>query len=555
MSAERTGLVLVSDLNLTNFSNILQSHAGDLFDVRVAPLDNVIPVLLELAADDGSAFVWTQPDKVAPDLRNARAYAHPDVSRIMADVDRFAAVIATAATRLRTVHVPLWQIDPNETYGPREMHPDEGVHGLVLRMNARLSEQLGKVGNVHLMNSARWLHNAGSNAWSKRMWYLTKTPFSNEVFVAAAKDLAAYAGHAAGRSIKLIVLDLDDTLWGGVVGDDGWQALRLGGHDAIGESFADFQRSLKALKERGILLAIASKNEEGTALEAIDKHPEMILRKDDFVAMRIDWNDKASNIADMVRGLNLGLQSVLFIDDNPVERSRVKEFLPEVLVPDWPANKLLYDEKLRSLPVFNLDAISEEDRARTRMYQEEVGRESSKQSFGEVEAWLRSLGTIVTAAPVDDADFQRVHQLFGKTNQFNLTTRRPGEKELREWMAGPHYQLWSFRVSDRFGDAGLTGVLGIDLSPTNKALISDLILSCRVMGRKVEETLLHVAHTIAAKANKEILQAHYIPTPKNKPCLSFLLKSGFSISEDEHTFTWSVDKPYACPETLELVVK
>jgi len=242
------------------------------------------------------------------------------------------------------------------------------------------------------------------------------------------------------------VLDLDDTLWGGVVGDDGWQNLHLGGHDPIGESFVDFQRTLKALKDRGILLAIASKNEESVALEAMEKHPEMILRRSDMVAIRIDWNDKASNIQSIIQELNLGARSVMFIDDNPVERSRVKEFLPEVFVPDWPENKLLYTEKLRSLPVFNLDAISEEDLSRTQMYQQEVVRERSKAAFGEVETWLRSLETTVTAARVAEGDFARVHQLFGKTNQFNLSTWRPSEKELRERMQQPTFQLWSFRV-------------------------------------------------------------------------------------------------------------
>jgi FkbH-like protein len=317
----------------------------------------------------------------------------------------------------------------------------------------------------------------------------------------------------------------------------------------------DFQRTLKALKDRGILLAIASKNEESVALEAMEKHPEMILRRTDMVAIRIDWNDKASNIQSIIQELNLGARSVMFIDDNPVERSRVKEFLPEVFVPDWPENKLLYTEKLRSLPVFNLDAVSAEDLARTQMYQEEVVRERSKAAFGEVEAWLRSLETTVTAARVDEGDFARVHQLFGKTNQFNLSTWRPSEKELRERMQQPSYQLWSFRVNDRFGDAGLTGVVGLDLSDPQSAVISDLILSCRVMGRQVEETLLHVAFVMAELADKVRIEAHFKPTAKNKPCLDFMLRSGFDSSGEGPTFTWSMDRPYPCPTSLKLLMK
>ncbi len=550
-----TGLVLVSDLNLTNFANILKSQAGPLLNVRVAALDNVVPVLHGLTATDGSAVVWTQPGKVAAGFQRARQFAPVAIDEILSDVDHFAQAIRAAASVLKAVYVPLWQINPAESYGLQEMRHNTGVHGLLLQMNARLSERLADLSNVHLMNSTRWMQGVGTGAWSQRMWYLTKTPFSNEVFLAAAKDLIAHMERSQGLAIKLIVLDLDDTLWGGVVGDDGWQNLHLGGHDPIGESFVDFQRTLKALKDRGILLAIASKNEESVALEAMEKHPEMILRRTDMVAIRIDWNDKASNIQSIIQELNLGARSVMFIDDNPVERSRVKEFLPEVFVPDWPENKLLYTEKLRSLPVFNLDAISAEDLARTQMYQEEVVRERSKAAFGEVEAWLRSLETTVTAARVDEGDFARVHQLFGKTNQFNLSTWRPSEKELRERMQQPSYQLWSFRVNDRFGDAGLTGVVGLDLSDPQSAVISDLILSCRVMGRQVEETLLHVAFVMAELADKVRIEAHFKPTAKNKPCLDFMLRSGFDSSGEGPTFTWSMDRPYPCPTSLKLLMK
>jgi FkbH-like protein len=550
-----TGVVLVSDLNLTNFANILKSQAGPLLNVRVAALDNVVPVLHGLTATDGSAVVWTQPGKVAAGFQRARQFAPVAIDEILSDVDHFAQAIRTAASVLKSVYVPLWQINPAESYGLQEMRHNTGVHGLLLQMNARLSERLADLSNVHLMNSTRWMQGVGTGAWSQRMWYLTKTPFSNEVFLAAAKDLIAHMERSQGLAIKLIVLDLDDTLWGGVVGDDGWQNLHLGGHDPIGESFVDFQRTLKALKDRGILLAIASKNEESVALEAMEKHPEMILRRTDMVAIRIDWNDKASNIQSIIQELNLGARSVMFIDDNPVERSRVKEFLPEVFVPDWPENKLLYTEKLRSLPVFNLDAISAEDLARTQMYQEEVVRERSKAAFGEVEAWLRSLETTVTAARVDEGDFARVHQLFGKTNQFNLSTWRPSEKELCERMQQPSYQLWSFRVNDRFGDAGLTGVVGLDLSDPQSAVISDLILSCRVMGRQVEETLLHVAFVMAELADKVRIEAHFKPTAKNKPCLDFMLRSGFDSSGEGPTFTWSMDRPYPCPTSLKLLMK
>lgn len=552
MGDVRTELLLVSDFNLANFAGILRSRESLPWTPRLAPLNQVVSALSAPTSSDASALVWTRPERISAEFQRALQYVPADVERSLAEVDGFADVLLNAARHHRQSFVPTWQIPLAYRSGVSEMRYGQGLHGLLAQMNMRLAQRVADAPNIHLMHTARWLQQAGDGAWSDRLWYMTKTPFSNAVFQAAAADLQAMADQLSGRSVKLIVLDLDDTLWGGIVGDDGWENLHLGGHDATGESFTDFQRTLKGLKERGILLAIASKNDEAVALEAIDKHPEMVLRRDDFVAMRIDWNDKASNIADMVRSLNIGLQSVLFIDDNPVERSRVREFLPEVHVPEWPANKLLYDSALRSLPLFNLDTLSAEDTQRTKLYQDEAERERTRAGHTDVEDWLRSLETEVVVAPLNDADFTRVHQLFGKTNQFNLTTYRWTEHELRERMADPLRPIWSFRVRDKFGDAGLTGILGLYLKDPSTAVISDLVLSCRVMGRKVEETLLHVATEQARNAGKIVVRANFIPTPKNKPCLEFLQRSGFD--QAGASFTWHTDRRYERPSTLALTL-
>ena len=553
MVSQPIELLLVSDHNLTNFASVINGVSGGRFMVRMAPLDQVIQVLHQAHPPARQAFVWTLPERISSNFQQARAYRKVDPGSVLDEVDLFAEAIRNGATTLHTVYVPLWQIDPTERYGDDEMRADQGVHALLMQMNLRLCERLSDLSNVHLMNGQRWTHKAGTNAWSQRLWFMTKTPFSNEVYHAAAQDLQAHTEAALGMRVKLIVLDLDDTLWGGIVGDDGWQNLRLGGHDPQGESFVTLQRTLLALKDRGIMLAIASKNDHGVALEAINNHPEMVLREQDFVAMRINWKDKASNIADMVHELNLGLSSVLFLDDNPVERARVKEFLPEVKVPDWPANKLLYDQFLRALPGLDPGASSAEDALRTQLYADERARERSKASIADVDSWLRSLEMRVEAGPVSESDHARVHQLFGKTNQFNLTTRRLSDAELRALRAHPDHVIWSFRVSDRFGDAGLTGVLGMDLSHPHKAVISDLILSCRVMGRQVEETMLHVAHRIAKDAGRSLLEVGYVATPKNRPILEFLERSRLERSGHQ-VFTWLVEKDMPCPDTLQLMV-
>jgi FkbH-like protein len=544
-------VLLIADHHTANLASILRKEAEGLFTVSTAPLDQVQRTLHEAPSADRIALVWTRPERVSQAFQQVHALGNATWTEVLAEVDAFVDAILEAAPRFRSVHLPLWTIDPAEHHGPDELDPSRGAHGLLLRMNARLAERLEGQRNVHLMNSLRWLHAAGPQAFAPKLWYMTKTLFSAAVYQLAARELITHHRLRHGDAIKLIVLDLDDTLWGGIVGDDGWQDLRLGGHDALGESFVDFQRQLKALKERGVLLALASKNDEAVALEAIDKHPEMVLRRSDLVTWRINWNDKAGNIADMLRELNLGARHTLFLDDNPVERERVRSFLPEVQVPELPANKLLYPSFLRALPILGENVQSDEDRARTALYVAERERSEARLQTGDVNGWLRSLDMRVVAQPVNDADLPRVHQLFNKTNQFNLTTRRPSYEELLAFRDTPDHALWCFRVSDRFGDAGLTGILGMHLRSDQGPVVTDLILSCRVMGRMVEETLLHVAQRLARESGDPRLHLHYLPTPKNRPILEFLERSVLSAA-GEGRFVWPGDRDIPAPDTLTL---
>ena len=225
-----------------------------------------------------------------------------------------------------------------------------------------------------MLDAQRWIAHSRESKQGQRLWYLGKIPYSDDVFGTVGREVVAATATIQGAARRLIVLDLDDTLWGGVVGDDGWESLRLGGHDSVGEAFVDFQRELRALSRRGILLALVSKNDEAVALEAIDRHSAMVLGRDDMVGWRINWSDKAANIVDLVASLNLGLQSVVFIDDSPYERARVRETLPEVLVPEWPTDPTDYVSTLTALTCFDTLTVSEEDRARTSMYAAERRR-------------------------------------------------------------------------------------------------------------------------------------------------------------------------------------
>ncbi|MGH8016016.1 MAG: HAD-IIIC family phosphatase, partial [Candidatus Zixiibacteriota bacterium] len=408
--------------------------------------------------------------------------------------------------------------------------------------------------NIFLLDTEKWVSSAGRNAHNPKLWYLGRIPFSNDVYQEAMLDIKAAVNSIEGKAKKVIVVDLDDTLWGGIVGDVGWENIRLGGHDPLGEAFQDFQTSLKALTNRGILLAIVSKNDESIAMTAIKKHPEMVLRPDDFAGWRINWNDKAKNLAELVGELNLGLESVVFIDDNPVERSRVRESFPEVLVPEMPEDKLLFPSALKSLRCFDSPTISDEDRNRTEMYQSAAKRKSSLKGVESIDKWLKGLKTKVTVEPLNKVNLERTAQLSNKTNQMNLSTRRMSAAELKKWSEQKSHELWTIRVEDKFGDTGLVGILGLEFKG-KAATIVDFVLSCRVMGRKIEETLAHVAVVRAKKRKATEIRAKFLATEQNKPCFEFWQRSGFVYDRSTNEFSWKASKSYALPEAIKIEMK
>lgn len=492
------------------------------------------------AAD--AAFVWTRPEDVSEAFRRLLTGDRVTPEALVRDAGEFARLFLPFTEAGTFVMVGTWAV-------PASLRTHGAVVGALHTMNAELARVSAGNGRTRLMDTQRWLTAAGPTAWNARSWYLSKNPFSADVHREAARDVRAIVAALTGAGRKLIVLDLDDTLWGGILGDEGAGALRLGGHDPLGEAYAAFQRELLSLQRRGILLAIASKNDERVALEAIDTIPEMILRRGDFAAWRIDWNDKAANLAELVRGLHLGLQSTVFIDDSRIERERVRAALPEVLVPDWPADPALYVQALRDLDCFEPGFLTDEDHARARLYSEEHERERSRTSVGSYDEWLRTLEMRVRVEPLGPGNRERVVQLLNKTNQLNLATRRMSDTELEAWLRGGARSVLAFRVADRFGDAGLTGIVGLDVSGEHARLV-DWVLSCRVMGRRVEETLIAVAAARARAAGARILVAEFVPTAKNAPTREFLERSGLVRHGD--VFQWDLARPYPVPDAVRI---
>lgn len=503
----------------------------------------------ERSAGYDVCVVWTRPEAVSASFAALMATGDGVVADVLADVDDFAARVADLGRSIPRVLVATWQPPRlNSVFGALAMRPG-GMSHVVMQMNLRLAERLGSLPGVTCVDSAAWM--PAGDAHDARLWYAAKIPFKNEVFRRATREIKSLVRASLGESRKLLVLDLDDTLWGGLVGEVGWQALRLGGHDPVGEAHVDFQRTLAALSKRGILLAIASKNDERVALAAIEQHPEMVLRTHDFAAWRINWRDKAENIADLARDLNLGLNSIVFIDDSPAERARVREALPEVLVPEWPATPLLYVDHLLSLRCFETLAVTDEDRRRTELYAREKERTATRQGAESVEEWMRRLGVRVHAEELNERNATRAVQLLNKTNQMNLSTRRLGAGELTAWLRDGRRKLWTYRVHDRFGDAGLTGIASLDVQG-RAAVLVDFILSCRVFGRGIERTMMHHVTQSAADLGAGELVVPFQPTEKNGPCLQFLRDSGLR-QDSEHVFGWALRAAYPLPVSIELV--
>jgi FkbH-like protein len=551
--------VLVSDFNLQNFAGYITHNPG-LPNLQAITTAFGQPVSILIDPDlpcwqntPDAAVIWTQPQSVIAAFNSLLNYEQVALQNVIEQVDEYCSLLVNMSQRVKYTFVPSWVLPSyRNVFGVLDMQTEIGLTNTLMRMNVRLAENLEKIPNICVLNTHKWVERAGLQAFNPKLWYLGKIVFGNEVFKAAVGDIKAALLGMLGYARKLIILDLDDTLWGGIVGDVGWENLVLGGHHHIGEAYVDFQKELKSLKNRGILLGIVSKNEEQVALEAIRKHPEMVLGLEDFAGYRINWQDKVANILDLMTELNLGPQSAVFIDDSPAERSRVQESLPEVFVPDWPRDPLIYPAFLLGLQCFEMPSLSQEDRVRTKMYFTENKRQELKKTVSSLAEWLKRLSLRVQFEALQPANLQRATQLLNKTNQMNLSTRRLSEAELMAWAEQEHHRIWTLRVSDKFGDAGLTGFISLEYQGA-EAQIIDFVLSCRVMGRKIEDSMLFTAIEHAQAAGVQAVYARYLPTAKNKPCLDFFKSLAPGFQQRGESFFLDAKTPFEAPEHIELI--
>ncbi len=495
-----------------------------------APYGQVYQILLDAnhpawAFEPDVLVVWTAPQLTLPSmeklLRFEETPAREAYEAALREAEQFAGAVLQAASRVGQILVPTWSLPGYERWiQTLTWRQGVGPANLLAKANLILAEKFAERPNIVLLDMAHWQGNLGRPAHDPRMYVVAKILYSQSLFERAAADIKAVLRGSLGLGKKVIVCDLDNTLWGGVVGDDGLSNIKLGAPDPVGECFLAFQKTLKGLRARGILLTICSKNEEALAISVIEEHPAMVLRKSDFVAWRINWRDKAENLVALAEELNVGLDAFVFLDDSPQERDQVRQILPQVYTPDLPASPSELAPFLSSLSCFETPSLGGEDFRRTEMYRAERSRKESLDLNGDVENWLNSLQIEVRVAPLRRESLARATQLLNKTNQFNLSLRRLNEKSFWDWAEEPGNTTYTFHVSDRFGDFGLTGLASLSVAGT-EATIVDFIMSCRVMGKRVEEALLGYTVNQAMIAGADRVKASPADGPRNGPAKTF----------------------------------
>ena len=383
---------------------------------------------------------------------------------------------------------------------------------------------------VLLLDLDRWAAGAGHDTWfPPARWHHAKQLVAPAMAPLYGDYVARAVVAAVGASKKVLVLDLDDTLWGGVIGDDGIDGIVLGPGSAAGDAYVAFQRFAKALNDRGVILAVCSKNTPSLAEEAVQRHPEMVLRRTDFASFQANWDDKPQNLRRIAHELNVGLDALVLVDDDPAERALVRAELPMVCVPELPDDVAGYPRRLSDAGYFDAASFTQEDRNRAQQYQANARRAQGRVAASDVNAFLRGLDMRLEVAPFDDLHFARIVQLINKTNQFNLTNRRYTEAELRAAIASPGVVHFSARLHDRFGDSGLIGVmLAKPGESKGELLIDSWLLSCRVLGRGVEQEMLNVLVAAAQSNGIHTLIGEYRPTAKNVVVRDLFERLGFS---------------------------
>jgi FkbH-like protein len=400
-------------------------------------------------------------------------------------------------------------------------------HTVVEQINQQLRVQAEAEG-ISLLSVDHMVQADGVAAWfNPALWHRAKQEINPALSPLYGDHVGRLLAALRGLSSKCLVLDLDNTLWGGVIGDDGLEGILLGQGHAVGEGFISFQRYVKSLALRGVILAVCSKNDMANATLPFESHPEMVLRSSDIACFVANWQDKAANLRHIAETLNVGLDSLVFADDNPFERNLIRQELPMVQVPELPDDPALYETTLAAAGYFEALNITSEDRERVALYRENSERRRLEESSTDMQGYLASLNMVLTWSAFDRASLARVVQLINKSNQFNLTTRRYTQEQVLEMATDPDILTLQLRLKDSFGDNGLIAVVIGKVNDDTTLELDTWLMSCRVLGRQVEEATLNLIAEQASSRGLKRIVGVYLPTSKNNLVKNHYERLGF----------------------------
>jgi len=529
-------------------------------NMLVATYENDYGQYLQELMDTGSALHAFAPTAVlfAFDARHLTQGLHAglqaaDVDRLLDEVvARIESCWSLARTHFGCRVIQQLALD---VFPPLLGGNEHRLPGSRARFIARLNERLRSLADTYgadLLALDEAVRADGLSTWhDDALWCRSKQEVAPAIAPTYGDLVARLLAAGAGRSYKCLVLDLDNTLWGGVIGDDGLNGIVLGQGSALGEGFVAVQEYAKDLARRGVILAVCSKNDEANALEPFDRHPDMVLKRSDIACFRANWDDKVANIRAIAADLNIGIDSLVFLDDNPFERNLVRERLPMVAVPEVPDDDpALVPRVLADAGYFESLGLTDEDRQRTLQYQENRARAALQASATDLEGYLRSLEMRLIWNRFDAVSQQRVVQLINKTNQFNLTTRRYTDADVAAIMADPRAFGMHMRLLDRFGDNGIIAIVIGRLGEDGALAIDTWLMSCRVLGRQVEAVTLNLVAAQAKALGATRLVGDYIPTAKNGMVRDHYKKLGFDVvcEAEDGSSRAVLDLAYFAPE-------
>lgn len=536
-------------------------HGVDL-EVVNAPYDQVMQQALTpqseiLAARCDAVLIavdhrWLRLDR--PQLAEGAAEQH--LAAAFGQVKAVAMALRAAGT---LPVLPILAAPPVSLFGHMDRRVAGSPRAMVDAMNRRIVDLAASEG-FYLLDVAALAERVGADHWfSAPAWNLYKLPFAAEFGALYADAVGRVLGAIRGKARKCLVLDLDNTVWGGVVGDDGVENLKIGEGSAEGEAHLAVQQLALDLRDRGVILAVCSKNSDETARRPFRELPDMLLRESDIAVFQANWIDKASNLEAIARTLNIGIDALVLLDDNPAERAQVRAALPMVAVPELPADVSLFSTYLAASGLFEAVSFSSEDLSRAASYAAEAERAEVMASARDLGDYLSALEMTITHAPFDAVGRQRIAQLINKSNQFNLTTRRYTEAEVAVMERDPRIFTLQSRLRDRFGDFGMISVV-ICREATHEGErawdIDTWLMSCRVLGRKVEEAMLTEIAAAARAHQVRWLVGSYVPTAKNGMVEDHYARLGFDrLTADGTTQKWVIGTAQADRDDLPLAVE